>query len=198
MSADAVTSRVIPLLALAALLVCGQGASARETESPAGVRPPAGAQVGEQGGLDQAELNRYPLTMQKVRKWADANRRLAQVAREHPELEREQDDEEGIESLDELEAFYKKIPQARSAIEASGLGTREYLVLSFVLIQAHTALAVAEEMGADPNAFAAQAAESGMNPAHIAFVREHKAELEPMFAELQKMQEEDEEEEEQP
>ena len=67
-------------------------------------------------------------------------------------------------------------PVARKAVEAAGLSARQYVVITMALFQASLAQ-YAVDQGADPGKVAG---ETGVNPANIRFVKEHKAELEQM------------------
>lgn len=122
---------------------------------------------------DLRELSRYQLTMADVRKYAAANANLAK----HPTVEQDDDDaEDENESLDEMAARIESIPVARKAVEAAGLSARQYVVITMALFQASLAQ-YAVDQGADPGKVAG---ETGVNPANIRFVKEHKAELEQM------------------
>jgi hypothetical protein len=125
------------------------------------------------GDADLRELSRYQLTMADVRKYAAANANLAK----HPTVEQDDDDaEDENESLDEMAARIESNPVARKAVEAAGLSARQYVVITMALFQASLAQ-YAVDQGADPGKIAR---ETGVNPANIGFVKEHKAELEQM------------------
>ena len=127
------------------------------------------------GDADLRELSRYQLTMADVRKFEAANANLAK----HPKEEQDDDDAEDEgdnESLDEMAARIESNPIARKAVEAAGLSARQYVVITMALLQASLAQ-YAVEQGADPGKIAR---ETGVNPANIRFVKEHKAELEQM------------------
>ena len=129
------------------------------------------------GDADLRELSRYQLTMADVRKFAAANANLAK----HPKVEQGDDDAEAEdegdnESLDEMAARIESNPVARKAVEAAGLSARQYVVITMALFQASLAQ-YAVDQGADPGKVAG---ETGVNPANIRFVKEHKAELEQM------------------
>ena len=129
------------------------------------------------GDADLRELARYQLTMADVRKYAAANANLAKHPKAEQEDENAEDDEaDDDESLDEMAARIEKIPEARKAIEAAGLTARQFAVITMALFQASLAQ-YAIDQGADP---AKIARETGVNPANIRFVKEHKAELEQM------------------
>jgi hypothetical protein len=124
------------------------------------------------GDADARELSRYQLTMVDVRKYAAANASLAK----QPKAEQDDDDVDDDESLDEMAARIESVPIARKAVEAAGLSVRQYVVITMALFQASFAQ-YAVDQGADPGKIAR---ETGVNPANIRFVKEHKAELEQM------------------
>ena len=126
------------------------------------------------GDADLRELSSYQLTMADIRKFAAANANLAK----HPKVEQDDDDAEDADnaSLDEMAARIESIPVARKAVEAAGLSARQYAVITMALFQASLAQ-YAVDQGADPGKIAR---ETGVNPANIRFVKEHKAELEQM------------------
>jgi hypothetical protein len=135
------------------------------------------AQAAGGGDADLRELSRYTLTMADIRKYAAANAILAKHKKaEQEDEESEDDDDNGNESLDEMAARINKMPEARKAIEAAGLTSRQYAVITMALFQASMAQ-FAVEQGADP---AKVARDASVNPANIKFVKENKAELEKL------------------
>ena len=129
------------------------------------------------GDADLRELSRYQLTMADVRKFAAANANLAKQPKvEQSDDDAEAEDEGDNESLDDMAARIESNPIARKAVEAAGLSARQYVVITMALFQASLAQ-YAVEQGADPGKVAG---ETGVNPANIRFVKEHKAELEQM------------------
>ena len=129
------------------------------------------------GDADLQELSRYQLTIVDLRKYAAANANLAkQPKAEQGDDDAEAEDEGDNESLDVMAARIESNPIARKAVEAAGLSARQYAVITMALFQASLAQ-YAVEQGADPGKIAR---ETGVNPANIRFVKEHKAELEQM------------------
>ena len=127
------------------------------------------------GDADLRELSRYQLTMADVRKFEAANAYLAKHSKEEQDDD-DAEDEGDNESLDEMAARIESNPIARKAVEAAGLSARQYVVITMALFQASLAQ-YAVDQGADPGKVAG---ETGVNPANIRFVKEHKAELEQM------------------
>jgi hypothetical protein len=134
------------------------------------------AQSAGDGDADLRELSRYQLTMVDVRKYAAANANLAKHPKNEQDENDAEEDEGDNESLDEMVARIESIPIARKAVEAAGLSARQYVVITMALFQASLAQ-YAVDQGADPGKIAR---ETGVNPANIRFVKEHKAELEQM------------------
>lgn len=136
-----------------------------------------GTESGQQADL--RELASYRLTMEDVRAWAAATHNLEAVAQrylaEHPEAAEQADDEEvsADASLDDLEAYYDRIPGAREAVEDAGLSVHRFALIGNAVLQAGMA-DYAVQQGADPKDLAAKA---GIHPDNIAFAAEHRAEL---------------------
>lgn len=129
------------------------------------------------GDADLRELSQYALTMADVRKYAAANESLAKLHGAQQEDEDAEDgDDDSAASLDDIVKRIDAKPGARKAIEAAGLGVRQYAVITMALFQAAFAH-FAVEQGADP---AKVAKDAGVNPANIRFVKEHKAELDQL------------------
>ena len=130
---------------------------------------------------DLRELSNYKLSMAAVNKYAQAARSLKRLEKEQPDLaldegEDEDDDAADSDSIDSMAAHLQSIPQARAAIEAAGLSTREFVVIPLALFQAGMAQ-YAIEQGADPKKVMADA---HIHPANIDFIKKHKAELEAL------------------
>ena len=127
------------------------------------------------GDADLRELSRYTLTMADVNKYAAANANLAKISKAEDGEDEDKGDSDK-ESLDDMAARIGRIPEARKAIEAAGLTSRQYAVITMALFQAAFAQ-YAVEQGAD---IAKVASDAHVNPANIRFVKEHKAELEKL------------------
>ncbi|HEX7120676.1 MAG TPA: hypothetical protein VF212_17920 [Longimicrobiales bacterium] len=147
-----------------------------------GARPgTAAAQTGDDAGL--AEMVAYRLTMDKVQRWYEAQRNVYEKYAADPGLAERAEigaDEEEF-SIDGMAARFDAIPEVREAIQAAGLGTREFVVVTMVLFQSAMAHAVIE-MGGDRDEILEG---SGVHPANLDFVAAHKAELERMQKEVE-------------
>ncbi len=128
------------------------------------------------------EIANYKLTMDAVRKFAQASKTMKQYEKDHPELnqDEEDDNDDDSASLDDMEAKLASVPAARKAIEAAGLSVREYVVITFAMLQSAISQ-YAIEQGADP---AKIARDAGVHPANVTFYKEHKAEIEALTADM--------------
>ncbi|HEX7114151.1 MAG TPA: hypothetical protein VF193_03380 [Steroidobacter sp.] len=130
------------------------------------------------------EIADYRLNIEVVRKWAKAAKGLKRLERDYPELG--DADFSDSASLDDMAAFFDDIPEASDAIRKAGLDTREYVVVSFAIMQAAMAQWLMEQ-GTPREKIAA---EMGIHPANLAFVEKHKAELEAINKEIAKIEKE--------
>jgi len=86
---------------------------------------------------DQRELYNYSLTMDKIRKVADATASFADFAKKHPEL---QGQSSNSKNLDEMVRKFEKYPEAVAILKQQGLTPREYAVGVLTLMQASMAV----------------------------------------------------------
>ena len=165
---------LVLLLALVPAAACDRGADAgAESAGTAATRADVDAEV--------AEITGYRLRMDEVERWYQAQRNVYEAMRKNPALAEQLESDGDDPSLDELEARFGAVPEVRRAIEAAGLEVRDFVVIVFTLAQAGVANA-AVEMGASRDSVLAR---TGVEPANLDFVREHKAELERMRAEVE-------------
>lgn len=161
---------IAPLLL--ALAACG-GDKPADAAADAGSTPAAAVRASGDPTGDQQELGDYVLNMEDVRKWA-------QVMQSGKKLkEEENQDASGgpdDDSVDAMEARINADPEVRAEIEKAGLDARDFVLITFTLTQAAFAQ-YAVEQGASADSVAAQ---TGINPANLAFVRDHKQELEAL------------------
>ena len=129
------------------------------------------------------KITDYRLTIEVVRKWAKAAKDLKRLEGDYPELA--DADFSDSASLDDMAAFLDDIPEARDAIKKAGLGTREYVVVSFAVMQAAMAQWLMEQ-GTPRDKIAAN---MSIHPANLAFVEKHKAEIAAINKELKELEE---------
>lgn len=172
----------LPVLVVGAALVsfaCIRAENAVAAGAPAVPDVPDVASPSSSGDADLQEISDYRLTIEAVRKWAKAAKGLKRLEEKYPELE-DAGDVSDSASLDEMAAFLHGIPDARDVIENAGLDTREYLVVTFAFAQATMAQWVIGQ-GTPPEKVAA---EMSINPANLAFIEKHKAELQAISKEI--------------
>jgi len=165
---------LVLLLALVPAAACNRGAAA--DAEPAATR----------GDAELAEIAGYQLRMDEVERWYQAQRNVHEVLRKNPALSNQLEGDADDPSLDELEARFGKAPEVRRAIEKAGLEVRDFVVVTFTLAQAGVANA-AVETGASRDSILAR---TGVEPANLDFVREHKATLERMQGEIEALADE--------
>lgn len=182
---------LIPALLL--LFACG-GAGDRPGETAAVSAASASAAPAPGGGskTDAEELRDYTLNMEDVRKWVQAQRTMAAIEREsaaatpaadpETETETEETEPEGdSQTLDGIQARVEGIPEFKRVVEATGLGAREYALVTLAYMQAGMATA-AVQMGADRDSLATALQ---INPANVAFIQENEAELNRLMKEME-------------
>jgi hypothetical protein len=94
--------------------------------------PPPNAEV--TGPVSPAAIDGYRLNMDKIRQMRQAGLNLAALQREHPEL-RGQMQMEGPPDPNRMYERLNSIPQARAAVERSGMSTRDYTIGMGALMQ---------------------------------------------------------------
>jgi hypothetical protein len=129
------------------------------------------------------EVLNYTLTMDKVDKWAAANRAWIPYFKSHTDqLKAIPDPKPGeIKTLDEMVRWTKaKSPQYVRIIQSAGITLKEYLILG-VAIPAALSAASMMERGVQPP--------PGMhvNQANVAFAKANKAKFMAIFAENQQL-----------
>jgi len=159
-----------PLLLTLILTACGDGETSRghglrQAAPAAAVPAPAG------GSADQQETADYVLTMEDVRKWTAANRNIQKIKVDEAQSEVPDDG-----SIDAMEAKFNAHPQLRAEIEKAGLDVRDFVVITWTLMQASFAQ-YAVDQGANPDSVAAS---MKVNPTNLKFLQEHRQELEQL------------------
>ena len=169
----------MPALLIIVLTACGER-TAGGNEAPSSARLEAGfsAPIHEDADEDMRELSDYTLTLDDLRKFEQAHRNLKQVMNANPELKarieaENADDDNSAASLDEIESAFEEEPEARDAIEAAGIGPRDYVLTLLALMQAGMAQAVID-MGAKQDSVLQ---DLEIHPANLEFARQHKAEI---------------------
>ena len=94
--------------------------------------PPPGVEV--KGPVSPEAISEYRLSMEKIRQLRQAGLNLAALQREHPEL-RGQMQMEGPPDPNRMYERLNSIPQARAAVERSGMSTRDYTIGMGALMQ---------------------------------------------------------------
>jgi hypothetical protein len=129
--------------------------------------PPPPPNVEVKGPVNPEAIGGYRLSMDKIRQLRQAGLNLAALQREHPEL-RQQMQMEGPPDPNRMYERLNSIPQARAAVERSGMSTRDYTLGMGALMQ---------------GVMVHQMRKRGMNPpvqaneANVEFISENETEI---------------------
>lgn len=148
----------------------GDAADSVPVEGASPATPSGGAAVGA--------VADYELTMERLRRWAEANRSLERAAAADPRveaaLEPAQAEEHDVDaSVAIMAETIEGVPEARKAIEDAGLSPREYVVIGWTMLQSGMA-GLALKAGGDT---AEVAREMGIKPSNLRFLAEHEEEI---------------------
>lgn len=138
---------------------------------------PAAAGAQGRGEADAKAVDAYRLTIPKFDAWVKASLAMAKA---HAGKVEDDEDEDAVENdaqwLDDIARKLDGIPEARTAIRGAGLSSREYAVLSMVILQS----VMADEMMKQYPTMEAPK----INPQHLEFVRTNRAYVEKQMAAL--------------
>ena len=124
--------------------------------------------------VDDIALKNYSLSMSNMRKLRDAMVEMQAYAKAHPdEADKWDTGDDDSKTLNEKIAQIGAIPPARAVLAKVGLTPRDYIMTSLTYLQAamlvgmHDAYAKGKPIQVPYN----------MNPANVAFIQQHAAEL---------------------
>ncbi len=142
-----------------------------------------GLAQGDPGGgfttTEQQALTNHRLTMDNIRKTADASVKLSELEKKDPKLGDVREGEEA-KTLSELVSKLDALPPVHTALAGSGLSSREFLLTLFELHMVRSAVML-KEMGGD----AAQAAgKLPVSAENVQFYVAHRAEIEPLAKQM--------------
>lgn len=116
------------------------------------------------------EIENYVLTMDDVRKWANAQNNLKAAVRQHPELAN--DAQIVIDRLDSTQARIDRNPVLLRAVTDAGLTTHQLTTLEALMF-----INGMMQMDSDPEHARAELRKAHFNPANYDFVKQHAAEI---------------------
>jgi hypothetical protein len=122
---------------------------------------------------DLKAISAYTLTMPKYKQYLDASVNVATAAAKEPSLQAKFEDF-GNKSLSEQIKVMDGVPQVRSAIVATGLTTRDYVLTQGALLQAGMAYAMAKGTGMPVDSVVNKA---GVSRANLEFYQKNEAEI---------------------
>jgi hypothetical protein len=134
-----------------------------------------------------AELEHYTLTMDKITRYMHVLEQGAEYVKAHPDQKADlqaalETDADKHESTDQIARRMAANPVAAELFAKNGWSAHEFVVCEFAYLQ--TAMAVG--MKPADKTDAQWATETHVNPANIAFVRAHQAEIQTMMQAMQK------------
>lgn len=115
---------------------------------------------------DAAEISAYTLSVAGLEKYRQATTNLAQLGEA---LSQNCDQDQDDQSLDAMVAEIRGIPGAAKAIESAGMPVREYVVLTWAMVQAGFAAWGLDQPGGE--------LPPGVSMANVEFFRTHEAEF---------------------
>ena len=115
---------------------------------------------------DAREVRAYTLTDASFAKYVDATHRLHDVKFENCV---DDDDDEAQDSIAAYAARLDSVPGAKAAVQAAGMTSREYVVVSFSLLQNGMASYLLQTPGGK--------LPDGVDMANVDFIRKHSSEL---------------------
>jgi hypothetical protein len=114
--------------------------------------PPPGPELTRSEAGDAAAARDFRLTMNHVRRYADANERIHARAAADPAFRARiagMDEAQAAESMDEMIRQLEAVPEVRREIERAGLSAREF-VLTMLSISAAVVHLMMRELGQEP------------------------------------------------
>ena len=133
------------------------------------------------GDKDLVEMEHYTLTMEKATRYSEVFNDLSTLAKANPKLASKMESD-ADENLASAERRISAQPEIVAVLTKHGFTARDFVLFGFVLFQSAFASETAKANGVDP---AKMAAEAHVNPANMAFVSQHKAELEALMKKMQ-------------
>lgn len=136
---------------------------------------PAAAQADK----DMSEIQHCTLTMSNVAQFMKVTSEFKREEKDNPSAEKETPDDQKSDDGDNIASATKRIesvPQAVQILQNNGLKPHEYIVLMVTIMQA----AMASSMKPANESDADYAAKTHINPANLAFFRDHKDELDAL------------------
>lgn len=157
--------------------------------SPAARRAAAAAQNAQ----DARALSGYTLSMADLRRYGATMQEIGRAIKANPQLE---DRFTGTmdESIAQVATRLGGVPQFRPAFAKSGMTPRQFAVTQFALMG--TSMAVGMPKGAKSPEQLVK--EMGIDPANVAFMRQHGAEVQALFKQLRASGEDDQDDESDP
>ena len=129
---------------------------------------------------DDRALHSYTLTMDHLRKLKQVALELTSYAKAHPDEAQNYEDMSNSDdaTLDQQVARLESIPPMRKALSSAGMSARDYILTSLTFFQAAMTAGMMDSYAKTKQP--PPALPYNVNPANVAFVRAHKAEIEQL------------------
>ncbi len=167
--------RATLVLAGFTLLACtAKDASQNATaDTSAGVAASPAATSAQAGEPTANDISNYTLDMDKMRKWANAMKGLAAVARTDSDAAAAMEAGSDNESTAQTIARIESNPVGRNVLRQANLSARDYVMITAAYLQAGMTEGL---LSSNPQAKLPE----GQNPKNVEFYKAHKTELEQM------------------
>jgi hypothetical protein len=131
-----------------------------------------------QADADMQALKNYRLTEAGLAKYLQASQNLVAIVKSKPEWAKNINaSQKENASLNDIAAFYDKIPPIHQALTSAGISSREYVLFTFSMFQAAMgAWAMSQPGGKLPEGTPAE---------NVAFYKKHEAQLKKISEEMQ-------------
>lgn len=176
-----------PMLFATTLAACADKGSDALAEAPAARSNTAAIPTKvANGDPDLQEVSDYRLTMDEIQKWSSITTKMNQIdftkSSRPSNTSGDDADDTGRggggdnPSIDDLETLYNGNKQARELIASGGLDARDFVVITFIMMQAGLAQYTIDQ-GAKPDSVAK---EMNVSLANLKFLNEHRSELDAL------------------
>lgn len=152
------------ILALATTSLAGTSSQAQQPH-PAQKATPA-----EDQDPDEQAIHNYLLNLDKVQKYAEASKKLREVAAKDPAIAAEMEKITDAEDSTDRQkiGMIAASPHVYVMLRSAGLSARDFVMLPMTIMTAGFALSTQQQGGPAP---------PFVNPANIKFIRDHKEDL---------------------
>lgn len=121
---------------------------------------------------DTSEIQAYVLTDSGLARFEKAANALKALAFQDCIVDEDEDDDAGPTSIESAVAKLEAYPGAKGAVQSAGMTSREFVVMTYALVQNMVAAEAAQRSGGRML--------PGINPANVAFLGQHAADIDEL------------------